>query len=103
MILIPREKHAEAQNILLQKGFQQQHSRIFHYLLPESDVQYHCTLGFEDGDEGTFEVNISLMRRPIAKKQKGIRVEDVQVISVDQAPQQMQDVLADVEEQLEQL
>jgi hypothetical protein len=102
VILIAKEQQEQAQKILLNKGFRQQHARIFHYLITEGTLQYHCTVGLEDAEEDTMEVNISVMQRPLPGK-KGIRLEDVKLVPVDETPASLQEVLSSLEDDLEEL
>lgn len=102
MILIAKEQQDQAQKILVNKGFKQQHARIFHYLITEGTLQYHCTVGLEDANEDTMEVNISVMQRPLPGK-KGIRLEDVKVVPLDETPASLHEVLSSLEDELEAL
>jgi hypothetical protein len=102
MITFAQSKLPEAQRVLLELGFSQQHSRIFHYRLPEESVVFQCVLGLEEVG-ADYEVSLALMQRPNPKNKKAIALESVRVIEVDEAPEALQEVLQQVESALENL
>lgn len=103
MITFSQSKLHEAQRVLSELGFTQQHQRIFHYFVTEEELVYQCVLGFEEAGEDLFEVNLSVMRRPSSKNKKAIMLEQVRVIDIDEAPTVLQDILQEAENQLESL
>lgn len=100
MVVFPKDKLDDAHARLKDLGFEVQHQRILRYRKTLGGTEFQCMVGFESETENLFEANFSFMKRPVTPGEKVAQATNIQVISRDDLPDDINQVISKAENEL---